>query len=308
MIKRYSWILIISFLFAGSLFAAQDTTVIDDNAPVHTEPKVGSEIIEYLPMGLEIRVSTYPVPGGPGSGGWYKVRSKTGVYGWVEEKYLSTNKVSQKSEEGPVIVKPERDRKFFIRVLGGFSFFRPEELNDVFGFSELNTGYTVGTELGFFLAERFAVSFRSEIVAKDVVAKEANTGLTFNMGIRSYPITGGFDFFFAKLPALRLSLGLFAGVALSTTFTAEAMSLSQPNTVVLDSSPFTGYARVNLTRPLGRILSIFIEGGYRYLKTTEITTLNASNGGAVFIKDGVYRARSINLSGPVVALGLGIHF
>ena len=64
--------------------AAQDTTVIIDNAIVRAEPRDNAKIVEYLQQGNEIRVSNYPL-----EGGWYKVRSKGGAYGWVHESYLS---------------------------------------------------------------------------------------------------------------------------------------------------------------------------------------------------------------------------
>jgi hypothetical protein len=288
--------------------AAQDTTVVVDNAPIRSEPKSNASILEYLSIGTEVRVSSFPM-----EGGWYKVRSKTGLYGWLNEKFLSVYKAPNKDGEleagtGP---KPERDRKFYFRFFGGYDFFRPDDLNSVFAFHELNTGTMFGTEAGMFISERVSVAFRGEILSNNVVAKESQSQIFFNLGLRSYPVMGGFDFHFIKLPAMRLSLGIFGGVALATSFSSEASSLAAPNVMVLQRSPFTTLARLNLTRPLGRILSVFIEGGYRYLRTDEIDTTAASgiNGGPqVYAKDGVYRTRTIDLSGLELGVGLGVHF
>ncbi|MBI3542125.1 MAG: hypothetical protein HY075_02460, partial [Deltaproteobacteria bacterium] len=150
-----------------------------------------------------------------------------------------------------------------------------------------------------------------EALVKDVVAKENQSGLNFNLSLRSYPVMVGFDFYVAKLPAMRLSIGFFGGVALATSFASEAASLQTPNIVVLQRQPFTSLLRANLTRPLGRILSVFIELGYRYLRTEDIDTSSAnqvSGGAGVFAKSGVFQPRAIDLSGVTLGVGLGVHF
>ena len=297
---------------AGQAFAAQDSTIIKDSAAIYSEPNSKSKVLEYLPMGMEVRVSSFPM-----AGGWYKIRSRTGIYGWLNEKFLSvytppegtTNAKDDLSKKGEY--RPERDRKWFVRALGGFAFFKPDDLNTLFDFDDLNTGRTLGGEVGVFISERVALAFRMEALAKDVVAKEKNTGLFFNLALRSYPVMGGMDFYFMKLPAMRVSLGLFGGLAFATSFSSEASALDAPNTVVLQRNPFTSYVRVNVTRPLGRVVSVFGELGYRYLRSDEIDTSSARdiNGGIpIYARNGDFRARVIDLSGVVIALGVGIHF
>jgi len=144
-----------------------------------------------------------------------------------------------------------------------------------------------------------------------VTANELNTGVNFNLSIRSYPTMLGFDFYFAKLPAMRLSLGIFGGVALATSFAAEAPALQQPNITVLQRQPFTSLVRLNLTRPLGRILSVYMELGYRFLATSSIDTSIAApvtGGPQLFAQNGVFSQPTINLSGVIAGVGLGIHF
>ena len=290
--------------------AAQDSTVVVDNAPIRLEPRSSSKVLEYLSVGTEVRVSSYPMPGG-----WYKIRSKTGAYGWLSETFLSVYKPKDENsvakDDVPQGPKPERDRKFFIRTLGGFDFFRPDELNFLFNFQDLNTGYYIGGEFGAFISERVAMVFRSEALVKDVVAKENSSGVNFNLSLRSYPTMLGFDFYIAKMPAMRLSFGIYGGLAMSTSFAVEASALPQPNIVVLQAQPFTTLARLNLTRPLGRIISVFMELGYRYLRTSELDTSGAapiSGGSVVYSSTGVFQTRAIDLSGVVLGVGLGIHF
>ncbi|HRK03330.1 MAG TPA: SH3 domain-containing protein, partial [Oligoflexia bacterium] len=150
-IKRSSLALLVTVaagLFALPLQAAQDSTVIEENAPVHAEPAANAKVIDYLPLGAEIRISSYPLPGG-----WYKVRARNGIYGWVHENHVSVEKETETKPRVEVIEgpQPERDRKWFIRALGGYDFFRPNDLNDAFRFNDLNTGNTIGGELGYFI-------------------------------------------------------------------------------------------------------------------------------------------------------------
>ncbi|MEW6055753.1 MAG: SH3 domain-containing protein [Bdellovibrionota bacterium] len=301
------FVLVALAAFAQPAQAAQDSTVIIDNAPIRVDPSESSKVLDYLPMGSEIRISSHPMPGG-----WYKVRSSIGVYGWIHQDHLSVYKPDPESPRPEErIVRPERDRKWAIRLGGGFDFFAPQDLNDLYGFSELNTGFLIGGELSYLLTERLAAAFRVEVLSKDVIAKENQSGLPFNLAIRSYPVMGGLDYYFARLPAVKVSLGGFVGVALSTSFSSEATTLSPPNRTVLQRSPFTFLIRGNVTRPLGRILSVFLEVGYRYLRTPEISTASAADaqgGPEIFARDGIFKTRVIDLSGPEIAAGLGVHF
>ncbi len=302
----YACVLVL--FFTSLVQAAQDTTIMLDNAPIYLEPNPKTEILEYIPVGSEVRISNYPLPGG-----WYKIRSKTGVYGWIHESNLSVQKLKKKEEvkkeEKDFGPKPERDRRWFLRGVAGFDFFSPDDLNDLFQFRELNSGYYFGGELGVLITWRFALAFRSELLTKDVVARERSVNQIYNVSIRSYPIMGGLDFYIVQLPPMRLSLGVFGGMALATTFTSEGVTLSPPNAMVLQGNALTGLARVNLTRPLSRVISVFIEAGYRYLKTPALATSGASsiNGGTLFIKDNLYVPRVIDLSGPFAGAGIGIH-
>ncbi|MGE4234233.1 MAG: SH3 domain-containing protein [Bacteriovoracia bacterium] len=294
------------FLVSTSVFGAQDTTVIKDDTTIYAEPNKTSQVLEYLPMGSEIRISSYPMPGG-----WYKVRSKTGAYGWVHESFLSVSKLTEEDKQrlADAGVRPNTKSRLAIRGLAGFSFFRPDDLNDIFGFDDLSTGYNFGGEIAYHLSERFAILLRGEFLYKDIFAKEFTSSTLYNVGIRSYPVMVGVDLFFFKLPAFRLSLGLMAGVAIATSFTTEAYSISVPNnTVVLEANPFTSLARINLTRPLGRIFSVFVEGGYRYLKSADLDTSNTASGGVIYVKDYQYKARNIDLSGIVLSAGVGLNF
>lgn len=309
--RRFFCVVTIALGILVSCFAiaAQDSTVVVDNAPIRIEPKSSAKILEYLPVGTEIRISSYPM-----SGGWYKVRSKSGAYGWISETYLSVFK-PKKNEEGKEDIiqgpKPERDRKWFVRGFGGFDFFRPDDLNTLFTFQDLNTGYYAGGELGVFISDRVALLFRSEAMVKDIVAKENQSQLNFNLSLRSYPTMLGFDFYVTKLPAMRLSLGIYGGIGLATSFAVEGSTLAKPNISVLQAQPFTSLARANLTRPLGRIISVFMELGYRYLRTSDLDTSitsGVSGGPQIFSQSGVYRTRAIDLSGVVLGVGLGIHF
>lgn len=311
----------ICFLFPLLSKAAQDTTILQDNAPIYTEPTESSEVLEYLPVGLEARISSYPL-----EGGWYKIRSRAGVYGWINEKDLSVQQMQpvQKATTGfdgpsPVgdlelsvkKIQPERDRQWFIRAGYGFSFFSPTDLNALLQINELNNGNHFLGEMGYWINRQFALVLRIEMLTKNIVARETSSNVVFNLGLRSYPILAGVDYLMTEFSAFRLSAGAFGGIGMSTSFTSEAPTLNAPNIAAIQSSPWMALGRVNLTRPLGRTFSVFLDAGYRYLNTGKLSTRSTAsvNGGEyVFAKNGVYRAREINLSGPFISFGLGFHF
>lgn len=105
-----------------------------------------------------------------------------------------------------------------------------------------------------------------------------------------------------------MSVGIYAGAAVNTTFAAEALSLAPDNRSVFGGTPFTTLAKINVIRPLGRMFSIFAETGYRFLKTDAFDTTNTVNGGEVFKISGYYKSRVIDMSGFILGAGIGFHF
>ncbi len=294
----------LSLMVAPSARAAQDTTVEKDNAPVRQEPADKGKIIDYMQAGDELRVSSFPV-----NGSFYKVRARNGQYGWINAKHLSLKPAAEEEESsdkgGP---EPERDRRFFVRALGGLDLFKPGDLNDVFAFSELNGGWMAGGELGWRFSNRFTVILRQEVLLKDVVAREVSTQIVYNLGVRSYPLMAGLDFTFIKDFPVQISVGIFAGLAINTSFAAEALSIPPPNRTIIRSNPFTTMVRVGVARPLGRMFSLYGEVGYRHLKTEALGTENGNGGGNVFKIAGEWKPRVIDLSGITLAAGFGFHF
>jgi hypothetical protein len=272
------------------------------------EPDPNAQVLEYLPVGSEVRISVYPLPGG-----WYRIRSKTGDYGWVQEDFLSVKKPKEEAGNEPgarAEIRPERDRQYYVRALLGLDFFRPEDLNDVYGFKDLSTGYTFGGEFGYFVNRNISLGVRVESLSKSVLARETTSGHIYNLSLRSYPVMAGADFYFLTLPALRFSLGIYAGLAAGTSFTSEDESANPATQVVLQSNPFTTLARLNVTRPLGRVFSVFAELGYRYLRTEALDTsaAKAAQQGAIFGPSGAYYPRVIDLSGAELSIGAAVHF
>ena len=283
--------------------AAQDVTVTKDNAPIRQEPSKSSTVIDYLQTGEEVRVSSHPV-----NGEWYKVRAKNGQYGWIQMRFLSVEPPKEEEDEEPSGPTPEKDRSFMIRAFGGLDFFKPQDLNDVFAFNDLNYGYNFGGEFAWAFGNRISLLFRAETLLKDVVAKESTTGLIYNLSLRSYPIMTGVDFKFLKTAPIILSVSVLGGLAVATSFQAEALNVDVPNTTEISSSTLTTLLLVNLVRPLGRSFSVSASAGYRHLRTTSLDTANDNNGGRVFRIAGEYKPRVIDLSGFILNAGFAFHF
>lgn len=226
----------------------------------------------------------------------------------MNKKYLSIQEDDENTLAADQAAEPVKDKIFYLRMFGGGDFFVPTDLNDSFSFNELNFGYYGGGEFGVMLGKRLSLLARSEIILKDVVARETTTDRAYAMTIRSYPVMAGMEYMFIKDFPVKFSAAIYVGAAINTSFAAEALSLPAPNRVALSSTPFTTYAKLNVIKTVGRWFSIFGEVGYRHLKTDAMETSNNANGGEVFRISGVYRSRTIDLSGMVLGAGLGFHF
>lgn len=317
MIQRFFAVILLNFLLSLCAFAAQDATVVIENAIIFEEPKESAQVLEYLPMGGEVRISSYPI-----EGGWYKVRARSGKYGWIHENNISVAKVAAPGDEKVVIEneneepgkegppKPERDRRWFIRGMYGITYGGASDINDIFSLDEFTMRNQGAIEAGWFYKPKIALLFRAEVLYKDVVVKEKITTITYNLGVRSYPLMLGAEYYLVNLPPFKLSGAALVGLGLNTEFTTEAFNLPVPNSHSMSAAPLTALFKVTATRPLARWLSLVAEGGYRFLVTPELTTGTAANmrGGQVFIKDNVYKNRIIDLSGYVISAGLGFHF
>lgn len=310
-------ILFLFIFFHHTSFSAQDSTVVIDNAIIRKEPKDKSPIIEYLPAGVEVRISSYPL-----EGGWYKIRASNGEYGWIHESYLSVPKTQYKvseidieseqetKEAAEVVPKPIKEKKFFLRGAWGAQFGYALDINEVFQFNEFRMINLASLETGYRFFQRFSLILRTEMLYKDVVAKEMNTLITYNVRVRSYPVTFGIEYHLIDKPIFKLNLDALVGLAFSTYFETQALSLNPPNSVRISSNPFTFILKANATRPLGRTFLIFCDIGYRYLVTPELSTIHAVevNGGQVFIRSNTYKNRIIDLSGVFGTLGIGVRF
>ncbi len=239
---------------------------------------------------------------------FYKVRARNGQYGWIQMKYLDLKMPDEKAEDPNAPPEPVADRHFAIRALGGFNFIRPNDLNDVFAFDELNYGYNAGAEFIWNYADRWSAILRGEVILKDTVAKETTTNTVYALGLRSYPLMAGIDFKILKELPVYLSIAAYGGIAVRTTFAAQAVNYSEPNTAKLAMTHFTGMGLVHVTRPLGRLFSVGLSGGYRYLKTSKLDPENTANGGTVFRVAGVWQTREIDLSGFLVNFNFAVHF
>lgn len=319
--KKIKLAIILFMLFLSNIsFSAQDATVIVNNSVIKSEPRENANTLEFLPEGTEVRISSQPF-----EGGWYKIRSKSGAYGWIHESYLSVGKANRmKEDENPIPSEPtpmgmsrpsakavSGNKKIYTRVFYGMQFQNATDINDIFQFTEFRSISDVGAELGFYLNNpRWAIVARAEMLYKDVVAKETATSITYNIGLRSYPIMGGIEYAVTKDSPILFSAAFLIGFAPKTSLNVQAISMQSPNSLILSDMPMTTLIRGNLTKPVGKVFSVFAETSYRYLVSKELSTAEAASmrGGQVFIKNNRYQNRIIDLTGIGVAVGVGFHF
>ncbi len=320
--KKINLILIILMLFVSSIvMAAQDATVTTNNATIKSDPRENANTLEFLPLGSEVRISSQPF-----EGGWFKIRSKSGAYGWIHESFLSVGKANKLREQAqdqlpnepsPIAQYKERaktnvaNKRIFTRVFYGMQFQNATDINDIFSFTEFKSISDVGGEVGIYLNNpRWAILMRVEMLYKDVVAKETASGITYNIGLRSYPIMGGIEYTLTKDSPIVFSAAAMVGFAPKTSLNVQAISLTAPNSLIMTDTPMTTLLRGNLTKPVGKMFSVFAETSYRYLVSKELSTAEAASmrGGQVFIKNNRYQNRIIDLTGIEVGIGVGFTF
>jgi hypothetical protein len=210
--------------------------------------------------------------------------------------------------------RPSRQYLRF-KALGGYDFFKSGDINSLYDADVLKFGYSMGLEMEYLFTPDLAMVVRFERVFKSVLGRDRNTTQKYDLQLGSWPLMTGVELTLTNGISNKTGKGLvthfavLGGIALQTQLTAEALSQSEPNITELSSPAFTGIARVDASYSFSRAFSLFAEGGYRYLKTTDLIPALAVNGSAIFQSAaGVFIPVSLDLSGPFVGAGAAMTF
>src|SRR5262249_10926871 len=107
---------------------------------------------------------------------------------------------------------------------------------------------------------------------------------------------------------LFLHFSILAGYG-SIDFTSTATTQAAPNITEIKGSALALLGKLSGDWQFTKNFSVFLEGGYRYFKTGEITPSTTGNGSNIFqAPTGAYQPVALNLSGLVFGAGLSAAF
>ena len=303
----------------SSAYASRIGRIDTEAAEVYKEPQNGSEASDRLPKGSLVEVSNEQVQG------FYKVRLKSGHIGWMRTDTVNID-TSLTSIDGPdnnnntlttplstlpyLSDAPLKTRRGTIgaRGFGGVDFLQANDVGSVLGINNFRTGFYYGGQLQYFFSRDFALLFRIENISKSIVATDSATLKTYQHDLTSTPVMMGFEVEFAHMKRLYFDFTVAAGLALSTTLVSTSLNDPAPNQTTFSDTPFTGIGALEANMPLSKDhASIFIEGGYRILRTTNVTPVNQGNGSDIYKVNGQFQSFPIDLGGFFLGVGFVVY-
>jgi hypothetical protein len=312
-----------ALLFTPQAHAYRPASISSDSAEVKDSPAPDAQTVANLPRGTRVNTSDGE------KGGYYRVRAAN-ASGWVRDTDLSfgnaslppVHRANQRPERMPERMNDEagaekKDKTptshdWFLTVFGGLDTFNPSDVNTLIGSTALNSGAGFGGELAYGLSKDWFLAFRLESIGKNVTGNSNNgAGATFNISMSSTPVMFGLDYQAAQGSDVSFDLGGFLGEGLGTKLNIAAASSSSDVTTISGSAPvFELVADLNwhITTPLW----LFAEGGYRYLKTSQLTANPVGTTSGAFLSPTQSSSNvipvDISMSGLLLNLGLRLNF
>jgi hypothetical protein len=182
----------------------------------------------------------------------------------------------------------------FSAFVGG-DFVSMTDMNALLGGSIFTSTTYFGGEFGYALTDEVKVIGRVEYLSK------SSNGGTANLNISSAPVSVGVGFQIGRWKYVHFYASGLVGVGFNTQITANQATLSE--------NTFTEMVKFDADIPVYKSVGAFVEGGYRFLKTSSLTPPSPSvNGAAIFSNNGTFTPTALDLSGPFVGAGLSVQF
>ncbi len=304
----------IAFFFCTSAEAAKFARVDLDKIEVRAGPGENFPVLIELLKSSAVTASNVPIEG------YYKVRTSEGLVGFVPADSLLFVDPNKPSLPGtPDVIgeltpqkkdaSSKRHRWFMVRLLGGYGFFAPGEVNGLIASTTaaLQNGYHFGGELGVRFNERFAAIARLEGLMQQAYAVETG-GNTYHWTLVSWPVMVGGEFTLWSNRWFSIPLSVLGGMGPGTSFTSTALQSAGSNQTIYAGLAYGFLAKIGAAVSPVPWLQLGIEGGYRFLRTPSMAPSLIGSGGEVLQVNGQYESISIDLSGPFVGLQLGFQF
>ena len=308
---------LLGLMLSASAWAAKVGIVDVEDLEMRDGPSPKHQVIEKLKKGAKVSSSNLSIDG------YFKVRTSSGKIGFVpgdtlifQDPSTAPQSADGKSESENKNKKSDKETEAVIRLraLGGMTFFALDDVQTLFSssgtpFKALKNGFHFGGEVNYILIPSLFVIMRVEQMQKTIYLRDITTRYTFDMTVSGMPATTGVGIRVLKGPGFSLNVGLMAGLSFSTQLKSTALSLPKPNETAYSDTAFAGIARVDAIYHFTKLLGVFAEGGYRYLRSKTMNQPTVSgNGSEIFKLTGSYTPLQVVLSGPFASAGLLVAF
>ncbi len=312
---------------ASPAHAARPARIDVEGAELFEGPGRGYPVTEKLSRGTQVSASTYPTEG------FYKVRTGSGVIGWVSvdsivvddlpdptepaaQQPLNTPSTADPSNpwrgKAPVANQNEfrnhRYDKFLrLRALIGLDFFSASDVNNYLSFSSgLKNGVSFGGELDFRFTRDLAMVIRVERIAKSIVGRDSATGNSYQLDASAIPVMVGMEVTLSDESNFSSFFGAMAGLGINTTLSSTY--ISNLSTTSFVSQNFTGLGRFLFAYHVSKVTHVFAEVGYRILRSPSMVPTSEGTGNEIWKRGGVYQPQILDMSGAYLGLGVAVHF
>lgn len=294
-------------------FAGRYATVGTDEVAVYEQPNPGSKTLETLKKGAVVGASNLPIDG------YHKVRTRSGFIGWVAADTLRLDPIgggapssvasnaarrkiaSDGSADSPSWSRLARTHEGKIRIsaLGGLDFFSTSKV--VSSLPSLGLSYNVGGEFIYMFSGAWGLVLRGEyLFNKSGITDLA--GNQYQLTTSSIPILTGIEYsFWGRVVSFHV--GLLGGIALpSSSSSAITSGTNVGATTTLSANHFTAMLRTNLDWRVSSVVSLYLEGGYRYAIPPAFSLAGTTAPAAQIFQPAV----TLDMSGPWVGFGVGV--
>ena len=286
--------------------AARPARIDLDVVEVRDGPGEKYKILFPLSRGDGLAAANIPIEG------YYKIRTLDGRIGWVPaDSWLFADvprgapQPKELEAQGGSVGPAAAKRKWFgLRLLGGYGYLDPGEINNTIGAAAIQSGINVGLELGVLFSERFSAWVRAERVFQQVTAVETG-GSYYVWDLSSWPVMAGMEFKIWSNRHFTTNIGVLGGVGFATDFSSTAPASAVPRTTTYFGTAYGFLARAGVAWTPLHWLQVGIEAGYRFLRTPSMSPVVIGNGGEVLQTNGQYPSIAIDMGGPFGGLTIG---
>ncbi|MGE4108720.1 MAG: SH3 domain-containing protein [Bacteriovoracia bacterium] len=300
-----------------SASASQIVRVLEPLTPVFEKPNASARITDRLPRDAKVTASNTATQG------FFKIKTPRGKLGWVrvtdvkvpERKVMPRGETSlpRAQSAGTSVTTgrpPEKSLNFLFHM--GLDFYKLQEFSDLTGFP-ITAAFHFGLEGDLFISSNVFIGLRADLLRHtERVEDDDSAGTIYKMDVSSVPIMLGVG---ARLPIARnwaWEFSGFGGLAFNTELLATVENATEPNQTLLTASTFTALLHTHVAWSISDNFAIFLGGGYRILKTKNLTPTVEGNGNQIFRQggdvDADYVPIPINLSGVYLDGGISFSF